>query len=73
MPCIGVELEIFYVNPAGSGYVLCCNIIVGADPCVRPAETLYVFHPFSANSKCLPWADTWVRPYGGKERCVEIV
>ncbi len=42
---------------------------VGADLCVRPAETQCVSHPFTANSQCLPRADTWVCPYGGTGRC----
>ena len=63
-------------KPNGDTETLVCALpwylTVGADPCVRPAGTSYGFLPFSANSQCLPRADTQVRPYGGKGRCSGI-
>ncbi len=63
-------------QPNGDTETLVCALpwylTVGADPCVRPAGTSYGFLPFSANSQCLPQADTRVRPYGGQGRCSGI-
>nr|DAT50022.1 MAG TPA: hypothetical protein [Caudoviricetes sp.] len=44
-------MEIFCVKIKKPVHVLCFDITVGADPCVRPAGTRCVFHPFTANSQ----------------------
>ena len=56
-------------STAGVVHATSYPLSVGADLCVRPAETQCVSHPFTANSQCLPRADTWVCPYGGTGRC----